>query len=174
MARPQILQELRHGKLLTQGNFPSFVDTFNYAVNRIENIKGDADVRPNGGWVTVDNTDPEHPVIRLRNAVSSAASAVSVDTRNSGTGLSSIDYDLSNSLELRNFHLLQNEYIPSQYPVAGRGYDLVLRERLSDNRADIKYTDLSAFLDGLHLYIDSDSEFYDNNSIGASLRRNYD
>lgn len=103
-----------------------------------------------------------------------ATSAPKVDTLDSGTGLSSIDYDLSNSLELRNFHLLQNEYIPSQYPIAGRGYDLVLRERLSDSRADIKYTDLSAFLDGLHLYIDSDSEFYDNNSIGASLRRNYD
>ena len=72
MAKPQNLQKLRHGKLLTQNNFPSFVDTFNYAVNRIENLKGDADVRPNGGWVTVDNTDPEHPVIRLRNTPTAA------------------------------------------------------------------------------------------------------
>lgn len=63
---------MRHGKLLTQSNFPSFVDTFNYTVNRIENIKGDADTRPNGGWVTVDNTDPEHPVIRLKNTPSAA------------------------------------------------------------------------------------------------------
>lgn len=70
MARPQILQELRHGKLLTKENFPQFVDTFNYAVKRLENLKGDADVRPNGGWVTVDNSDPEHPVIRLRNTPS--------------------------------------------------------------------------------------------------------
>ena len=75
MARPQILQELRHGKLLTQGNFPQFVDTFNYAVKRLENLKGDADVRPNGGWVTVDNTDPEHPVIRLRNTPSVGGAA---------------------------------------------------------------------------------------------------
>lgn len=27
-------------------------------------------MRPNGGWVTVDNTDPEHPIIRLRNTPS--------------------------------------------------------------------------------------------------------
>lgn len=39
-------------------------------MKRLENLKGDADVRPNGGWVTVDNTDPEHPVIRLRNTPS--------------------------------------------------------------------------------------------------------
>ena len=70
MARPQILQELRHGKLLTKENFPQFVDTFNYTVKRLENLKGDADTRPNGGWVTVDNTDPEHPVIRLKNTPS--------------------------------------------------------------------------------------------------------
>lgn len=76
MARPQILQKLRHGKLLTQGNFPQFVDTFNYTVTRLENLKGDADVRPNGGWVTVDNSDPEHPVIRLRNTPSVQVSAV--------------------------------------------------------------------------------------------------
>lgn len=77
MARPQILQELRHGKLLTKENFPQFVDTFNYTVTRLENLKGDADVRPNGGWVTVDNSDPEHPVIRLRNTpISPSLSAV--------------------------------------------------------------------------------------------------
>lgn len=79
MARPQILQELRHGKLLTKENFPQFVDTFNYTVTRLENLKGDADVRPNGGWVTVDNSDPEHPVIRLRNTPS-LSSVVSGDT----------------------------------------------------------------------------------------------
>lgn len=39
-------------------------------MKRLENLKGDADVRPNGGWVTVDNSDPEHPVIRLRNTPS--------------------------------------------------------------------------------------------------------
>ena len=41
-------------------------------MKRLENLKGDADVRPNGGWVTVDNSDPEHPVIRLRNTPSAA------------------------------------------------------------------------------------------------------
>ena len=51
-------------------------------MKRLENLKGDADVRPNGGWVTVDNSDPEHPVIRLRNTPisPSLSSVVSGDT----------------------------------------------------------------------------------------------
>ena len=65
MAKPQLLQQLRHGKLLTKENFPLFVETFNYAVNRLENIKGDADVDPQTGKIKFDTTDPEHPVIRL-------------------------------------------------------------------------------------------------------------
>lgn len=67
MARPQILQELKHDKFLTKSNFPFFVDSWNYVSNRIENIRGDADLTAQygGGHITVDNSDPEHPVIRL-------------------------------------------------------------------------------------------------------------
>lgn len=65
MARPEILQQLRHDKILTKGNFPKFVETFNYAVNRVENIKGDYDTDPQNGHIKFDTTDPEHPVIRM-------------------------------------------------------------------------------------------------------------
>jgi len=65
MARPQILQELEHGKLITKSNFPQFVDTWNYMTHRIEGLKGDGDTRPNEGHIKVDNTDPEHPIIRF-------------------------------------------------------------------------------------------------------------
>ena len=65
MARPQFLQRLQHGKLLTESNFPQFVETYNYSVNRCENIKGDADNNFGEGKISVDNTDPEHPVIRF-------------------------------------------------------------------------------------------------------------
>ena len=64
MARPAILQKLAHGKALTKGNFPDFVETFNYSVNRIENIKGDKEIDFVNGHITVDDTDPEHLIIR--------------------------------------------------------------------------------------------------------------
>lgn len=65
MARPQVLQKLTHDKILNKTNFPQFVDTFNYAVNRVENIRGDRDVNPMEGAISFDTTDPEHPVIRF-------------------------------------------------------------------------------------------------------------
>ena len=71
MAKPQNVQKLRHDKLLTQKNFPSFVDTFNYFGDFIENLKGDADVRPDTGGITVDRSSPDHPVIRLKGSLPS-------------------------------------------------------------------------------------------------------
>lgn len=50
--------------MLTKKNFPTFVDTFNYMLGRIDNIKGDKDINPQSGVISVDNTDPDHPVIR--------------------------------------------------------------------------------------------------------------
>ena len=64
MAKPPILQQLTKGKFLCAKNAPDFVETFNYCVNRLENLKGDRDINPNNGVISVDNTDPEHPVIR--------------------------------------------------------------------------------------------------------------
>lgn len=67
MARPEILQQLQHDKILTKGNFPKFVETWNYVVNRLQNIKGDYDSDPENGHIQFDNTDQEHPVIRVLN-----------------------------------------------------------------------------------------------------------
>lgn len=65
MARPVLLQMLQRGKILCGKLFPGFAETFNYAVSRCENLKGDRDTDPQSGHITVDNADPEHPVIRL-------------------------------------------------------------------------------------------------------------
>lgn len=65
--KPAILQKLQHGKILCGKVFGTFVETWNYICRRVENIQGDADVNPTKGFVKVDNTDPEHPVIRLDN-----------------------------------------------------------------------------------------------------------
>lgn len=64
MARPVAIQKLEKGKLLTGTNFPQFVDSWNYVAERIENLKGDRDANPQGGRITIDSSDPEHPIIR--------------------------------------------------------------------------------------------------------------
>jgi hypothetical protein len=51
MAKPQILQKLSHDKILTQKNFPLFVETYNYIADRVENIKGDYDENPKNGSI---------------------------------------------------------------------------------------------------------------------------
>lgn len=58
---------MKHGKILCGKVFASFVETWNYIVNRIENLKGDADANPQSGHIKIDNTDPEHPIMRLVN-----------------------------------------------------------------------------------------------------------
>ena len=65
MAKPSYLQTLDKGKLLTGKNFPEFANTWNYAVNRLSNLKGDRDANPQSGKITVDESDPEHPIIRF-------------------------------------------------------------------------------------------------------------
>lgn len=65
MARPQTLQMLTTGKALCGKNFPAFAETYNYIANRVENLRGDHDLNQQNGYISVDDTDPEHPVIRL-------------------------------------------------------------------------------------------------------------
>ena len=67
MARPAILQRLRHGRLLCRGVFRFFVETWNWLVGYVDNLKGDADLNPRLGHVVVDRADPDAPVIRLVN-----------------------------------------------------------------------------------------------------------
>ena len=64
MAKPPALEVLKKGKFLCSKNFPTFPDTFNYVVNRSENLKGDGDLDPKRGRIKIDNTNPEFPVIR--------------------------------------------------------------------------------------------------------------
>ena len=64
--KPQTLAELRHGKFICRAVYPTFVATWNWIVRFTSTIKGDFDVNPKTGVVTVDRTDPDHPVIRLR------------------------------------------------------------------------------------------------------------
>ena len=66
MARPPRLELLRHGKILCGSVFRFFVETWNWLVGYVDNMKGDADVNPQGGHITIDRTDPDHPVIRFR------------------------------------------------------------------------------------------------------------
>lgn len=58
------LQYLKHGKSLCGKVFARFVETFNRLVDFHANLKGDGDVSGDG-LVTVDRSDPAHPVIRL-------------------------------------------------------------------------------------------------------------
>lgn len=64
MAKPAYIQTLEKGKLLTGDNFPAFTETWNYVANRIENMKGDRDANPETGHITIDNSDPDHPIVR--------------------------------------------------------------------------------------------------------------
>lgn len=64
--KPQTLAELKHGKFICRAVYPTFVATWNWIVRFTSTIKGDFDVNPKTGVVTVDRTDPDHPVIRLR------------------------------------------------------------------------------------------------------------
>lgn len=63
--KPRALTFLQHGKILCGKVFSGFVETWNYLTNRVENLKGDFDVQPDKGHITVDSTDPEHPIIKL-------------------------------------------------------------------------------------------------------------
>lgn len=67
MARPPVLQKLKHGKLLTGGAFRFFVETWNWLVGYTDNLKGDADLNAANGHAIVDRSDPDHPVIRIIN-----------------------------------------------------------------------------------------------------------
>ena len=67
MARPVQLQKLRHGRILSGGATPHFVETWNWLVAAFDNLKGDADVNPKNGHISIDRSDPDCPVVRLSN-----------------------------------------------------------------------------------------------------------
>ena len=65
MAKPPRLEKLKHGRLLSGKVFCFFVETWNWLVGAFDNMRGDADINPNEGMITVDRTDPDNPVIRF-------------------------------------------------------------------------------------------------------------
>lgn len=66
MARPAQIQRLKHGKLLSGRVFKLFVETWNWLVGAFDNLRGDADLDPANGYIVIDRTDPDVPVIRFK------------------------------------------------------------------------------------------------------------
>lgn len=80
MARPQRIEKLRHGRLLCGSVFRFFVETWNWLTAYVDNMKGDAETDPQSGYITIDRTDPDHPVIRFRaDKVAAAAASAALD-----------------------------------------------------------------------------------------------
>lgn len=82
MARPPRIEKLRHGRLLCGSVFRFFVETWNWLTAYVDNMRGDAETDPQSGYITIDRTDPDHPVIRFRAdkvAAGGAATPVSPD-----------------------------------------------------------------------------------------------
>lgn len=67
MNRPDFLQYLTKGKILSSKIFPKFVDTWNWLVSAFDSFVGDANLNPVEGFILVDRTDPSHPILRLTN-----------------------------------------------------------------------------------------------------------
>ena len=65
MAKPPRLEKLRHGRLLSGKVFRFFVETWNWLVGAFDNMRGDADINPAQGSISIDRTDPDNPVIRF-------------------------------------------------------------------------------------------------------------
>lgn len=175
MARPQNLQELRHGKLLTENNFPAFVDTFNYVVRRLDNLVGDRDTNPQTGTIRVDNTDPEHPVIRCDKPILSSEEGVANgDSDLSGVGLSSVHVaDLSGTqyVQLYKFDEEPTEQIGAKIDNLSGTFEVGLSDWfLVKNGNELHYkkivlsTDLSGSGGG-NISVDSDIASLNSNSL---------
>ena len=67
-------QFLKHGLALCGKNFPRVVETWNWLSDFCSNLKGDADVNAASGSITVDRTNPAHPVIRFTGSANSGSS----------------------------------------------------------------------------------------------------
>lgn len=131
MARPQTIQELRHGKILSGSVFPNFVESWNYLKNRVESLRGDADIvsQYGCGHIKVDNTDPEHPVIRCVNLPKGGGGSVDVDTdvamNPDSNSIQRVTQSYGEYIQLLNFSSDQRK-TPSE--LSGTD-DFLLRER---------------------------------------------
>lgn len=62
MAKPQMLCRLTEGKLLS--SFGHFVETWNWIVDCLDNLKGDKDADPEEGSIKVEGLDNGRPVVK--------------------------------------------------------------------------------------------------------------
>ena len=90
-----ITQKLQKEKLLCGKNFGNFVNAWNLVQDRVSNIKGDADTNPQQGHIQVDNSDVNHPVIRLVNLTNATS-----NTSLSSNGVSSLIGETAESVQL--------------------------------------------------------------------------
>ena len=65
MARPPIVQKLRHDRLLCGQVFRFFVETWNWLTAWVDNVKGDAELDPQKGYLWIDRSNPDAPVVRF-------------------------------------------------------------------------------------------------------------
>lgn len=63
-----VLQKLQKGSALSGANFPDFVEAWNWLVDFVSNLKGDADLSPKTGSIKIDKSNPNNPVIRFHNS----------------------------------------------------------------------------------------------------------
>lgn len=73
MARPNEIQKLKHGKLLTKANFPKFVETWNWLVTAFDAMTGDKQTNPHEGHIVLDRTNPDRPIIRWEGVLPQAS-----------------------------------------------------------------------------------------------------
>ena len=64
--RPNPIQYLKHGKLLSKKTAPTFVETWNWLCACANNACGDYDINPRECYITVDKRREDKPIIRLR------------------------------------------------------------------------------------------------------------
>ena len=68
--KPAILCKLTKGTIIDAN--PGFVETFNWLVDFCNNLQGDGD-RNKARKITLDKSDPDHPVVRFNGAASAVA-----------------------------------------------------------------------------------------------------
>ena len=166
MAKPAILQDLLHGKILSKKVFPDFVETWNYIIHRCQNLRGDGDINPTTGYIKVDNTNPDFPVIRYSPPVemnstyradSDTLSAYSLDLYRNIIVSDDMSADCGSIFGLHDFDSLSNQVKPS--PISA--YDMVTRY-IKDGIPYVKYVALSSLSATGGNYVSGDAD-YDSN-----------
>ena len=119
-------------------------------MERCENLKGDLDVNENFGFIELDDTDPEHPIIRFTGELSSidfdgvSIAPLSSDSISGGVVCGIKGFLEDGTVDADNISALS--FLARRYDelVAGGGYSL-------------EYVSLSSLLSGASISVDGDS-----------------